>query len=108
MSQTPDDRGVGGSPVVQNNRVRLGGGTDSDRSAHTADYIAGLRRRQAAALRCEPLDTGHRDPHTDATRDHVDPRTVESWRAAWSHLAAAGHDVGWAVPDPVRAYRTAS
>lgn len=47
---------------------------------------AALRRRRVAALRCEPLACGRRDP---IERGHDSPIDLWAWRAAADHLAAA-------------------
>jgi hypothetical protein len=48
-----------------------------------------VRRRRAAALRCEPLrDKGHRDPWTFTPS--ASQRSLEASRAAWEHLRFCG------------------
>lgn len=85
--------------------------TTADRDATRAasqSVPAELRRRRAAAWRCEPLADGLCDP-LDPCDEPVSDGELDSWRAAWSHLdrvglvaiipervlAAAGHAQRW-------------
>lgn len=49
-----------------------------------------LRRRRAAAVRCEPLIDGRRDPLELPRQPTPDVRELDSWGAALAHLRAAG------------------
>jgi hypothetical protein len=60
-----------------------------------------LRRRRAAASRCEPLPDGRRDPLDDQCDERVTDAVAASWRAAWCHIARAGlHPI---IPERVMA-----
>lgn len=57
--------------------------------AGSATYGPMVRRRRDAALRCEPLRDGRRDPWT-FTAPAPSARSLAASRAAWWHL----HDLG--------------
>ncbi|MEQ3539577.1 hypothetical protein WHI96_12140 [Pseudonocardia tropica] len=44
-------------------------------------------------MRCPVLENGHADPLHDRPADEPTAREVDSWRAAWAHLAALGYRV---------------
>jgi hypothetical protein len=54
-----------------------------------------LRRRRAASWRCEPLESGYRDPWVDQRDGPISTRELDSWRAAAQHLRAHGLYGSW-------------
>lgn len=57
----------------------------------TGDSVgAQLRRRRMASWRCEPLDSGHRDPHHRWRPEKLSAKQLEAVAAAAEHLDAAG------------------
>ncbi len=63
--------------------------TKADRDATATDpqsVPTQLRRRRAAAWRCEPLVSGLRDP-LDPAGEPLTDAELASWRVAWLHLA---------------------
>lgn len=53
--------------------------------------ITGLRRRRAAALRCEPLPgDGRRDPLEPLELEHLGWSELDRWAATLLHLSRAG------------------
>lgn len=63
---------------------------------------AQLRRRRAAAWRCEPLADGGRDPWSDQPSRYWTASEVDAWQFAAEHLR--GHQLygSWQVPESVR------
>jgi hypothetical protein len=90
-----------------------GGRYQRDRSSTTSDPIldgsgflpqsvaAQLRRRRAAAWRCEPLSNGLRDPWLPDRLDWSDDE-IDSWVAAVQHLRSQGLYASWQLPASVR------
>lgn len=74
---------TGDSPPIDEGRPR-----QEAPSPRTSTAAPILRRRRAAALRCEPLHDGQRDPWR-FTRS-ISPGHLDASRAAWAHLAWLG------------------
>lgn len=64
--------------------------TQDTATASPSDVPAQLRRRRAASWRCNPLQSGRRDPWHDPPTESVTERELASWRAAWRHLRGCG------------------
>lgn len=90
------------TPATSGGRSELAEGAGSDDTACTqqSDVPAQLRRRRAASWRCEPLESGRRDPWVDQHPDTWTDAELDSWAAAAVHLRRAG--LTPQVPDSVR------
>jgi hypothetical protein len=69
----------------------------------TMDYVAALRRRRAASLRCPPMPDGRRDPLDDRTLDACSDRELDSWVTAVAHLSRLNLYSPQQVPSAVTA-----
>jgi uncharacterized protein YfaQ (DUF2300 family) len=69
-------------------------------TASVASAPQQLRRRRAAAWRCEPLADGRRDPLVHRHPDDWSARELESWAAAVAHLRYL--DLPAVAPESVR------